>query len=231
MDYANEDIISDYETFLTYLILLYAPETGIMRDINTENGFCGAYCFHDSITEMANDLFNAIFNSTSAFEDWAHAMVDNIVGYLDTKKYNLMWDSLNAAILGYAIKFAASPAGKVIPRFLGYVGIIISAGELWYSVRNHYIPMEYWQWAHHNPMWRSKTYTLCHLDSSGTPIWNEPTVQVEVPYKDDFTLDWDNSVYYYSTNSPKKVNSKQLKKLTEGYWWGGYGGFYQCPIP
>ncbi len=33
------------------LILLYDPETGIMRDINTENGFHRAYCFHDQITD------------------------------------------------------------------------------------------------------------------------------------------------------------------------------------
>jgi len=35
------------------LILATDPETGIVRDINTLNGFCGAYCFHDQITDLS----------------------------------------------------------------------------------------------------------------------------------------------------------------------------------
>jgi hypothetical protein len=53
------------------LVLLYDPETGIMRDINTVNGFCGAYCFHDQITNSAYDFFNNAKNIASDFRDWA----------------------------------------------------------------------------------------------------------------------------------------------------------------
>jgi len=37
-------------------ILAFDPETGIMRDINTVNGYCGAYCFHDQITSQSYEL-------------------------------------------------------------------------------------------------------------------------------------------------------------------------------
>lgn len=40
MGYNNEFMVID-------------PETGIVRDINVINGFCGAYCFHDLQTDLA----------------------------------------------------------------------------------------------------------------------------------------------------------------------------------
>ncbi|MCK9151840.1 hypothetical protein [Methanobacterium alcaliphilum] len=58
-------------------MLLYDPETGIMRDINTENGFCGAYCFHDPITESVYNFFNNVYNSTSDFREWAKKIINN----------------------------------------------------------------------------------------------------------------------------------------------------------
>ena len=82
-------------------------------------------------------------------------------------------------------------------------------------------------------MYEVKTYTLCQFDSSGTPIWDQPTINVEVPYKGDGSLDWDNAVYIHSVTGARKVNSTQLKELTNGYWWNNppYFGFTQCPIP
>jgi hypothetical protein len=59
------------------LILLYDPEIGIMRDINTVNGFCGAYCFHDLITESSYDFFGGVKSSTSAYRDWAQESVED----------------------------------------------------------------------------------------------------------------------------------------------------------
>ncbi|BDZ71965.1 chitobiase/beta-hexosaminidase C-terminal domain-containing protein [Methanobacterium petrolearium] len=59
------------------LILLYDPETGIMRDINTVNGFCGAYCFHDQITEQSYNFFDDVYNSTSDFREWANDSVED----------------------------------------------------------------------------------------------------------------------------------------------------------
>ncbi|BDZ71966.1 hypothetical protein GCM10025861_24830 [Methanobacterium petrolearium] len=58
------------------LILLYDPETGIIRDINTVNGFCGAYCFHNQITDSSYDLFAGVKNSTSDYMDWVHENIE-----------------------------------------------------------------------------------------------------------------------------------------------------------
>lgn len=76
------------------LVLLYDPETGIMRDINTVNGFCGAYCFHDQITESSYDFFGGVKNSTSDYRDWAQKSVvdfsdDKIIIKFDYKRYLL----------------------------------------------------------------------------------------------------------------------------------------------
>lgn len=38
------------------LIFIIDPETGIVRDMNTANGFCGAYCYYDLQTDLAQNL-------------------------------------------------------------------------------------------------------------------------------------------------------------------------------
>jgi hypothetical protein len=60
---------------LNNLIMLYDPETGIIRDINTVNGFCGAYCFHDLQTELSYDFFGGVKSSTSDYRDWAQESI------------------------------------------------------------------------------------------------------------------------------------------------------------
>ncbi len=46
------------------LIFVIDPETGIVRDMNTVNGFCGSYCYYDLQTELAESLGNALLNTT-----------------------------------------------------------------------------------------------------------------------------------------------------------------------
>jgi parallel beta-helix repeat protein len=154
-------------------------------------------------------------------------VVENIVGYLNSKKKYLVEDGVDV------ILFGASIVGTTLVSRMGIIGIVYTGCELLNDFRDHYVPMEYWQFFHHPKIWETKTYTLCHLDSSSTPIWDEPTINVEVPYKGDGSLDWDNAVYIHSVTGARKVNSTQLKELTNGYWWNNppYFGFTQCPIP
>lgn len=65
------------------LVLLYDPETGILRDINTVNDFCGAYCFHDQITESSYDFFAGVKNSTIRYLSWAKESVKNLNQNID----------------------------------------------------------------------------------------------------------------------------------------------------
>ncbi len=44
-------------------ILVIDPETGVVRDMNTANGFCGSYCYYGLQTELALNLGNALINS------------------------------------------------------------------------------------------------------------------------------------------------------------------------
>ena len=46
----------------TDLIYVIDPETGIVRDINTVGGFCGAYCYYDLQTNLAETLGNLLIN-------------------------------------------------------------------------------------------------------------------------------------------------------------------------
>jgi|GEM_PF-1311396 len=170
---------------------------------------------------------NVIINSEE------HYVTENIVRYIDSKKQYLVSDAVDAIILAGSITIT-----NLVTRF-GIIGIVYTGCELFNDIKDHYMPMGYWQYFPHHKIWETRTYTLCHLDSSGTPIWDEPTMQVEVPFKGDGSLDWDNAVYIHSVTGAKKVDSTQLKELTKGYWWnnpiyGGdpsYGGFTQCPIP
>ncbi|MCK9151842.1 right-handed parallel beta-helix repeat-containing protein [Methanobacterium alcaliphilum] len=100
------------------LILLYDPETGIMRDINTENGFCGAYCFHNSITEMANDLFNAISNNASDFRNW---LMDTMVNF----NWGMIDVNFNGKKYWYLAKTYGTAAGFVFGLFTGSTEIVI----------------------------------------------------------------------------------------------------------
>ncbi|MEN4018957.1 MAG: hypothetical protein PQ975_08410, partial [Methanobacterium sp.] len=45
------------------LIFVIDPETGVVRDMNTANGFCGSYCYYDLQTELALSLGNSLVNS------------------------------------------------------------------------------------------------------------------------------------------------------------------------
>ncbi len=38
------------------------PETGIVRDVDARDNFCGVYCFHDQITGLAYDFGNFLLN-------------------------------------------------------------------------------------------------------------------------------------------------------------------------
>jgi hypothetical protein len=43
------------------------PETGIVRDINTIMGYCGAYCFHDALTKESYELGESEVQGTKHF--------------------------------------------------------------------------------------------------------------------------------------------------------------------
>jgi hypothetical protein len=76
------------------LVLLYEPETGIMRDINTVNGFYGAYCFHDQITNWAYDFFNNAKNIASDFRDWAQETASDLgkgIEWFMEPVYHIRW--------------------------------------------------------------------------------------------------------------------------------------------
>lgn len=48
------------------LVFVIDPETGIVRDKNTANGFCGAYCYYDLQTDLARNLGNAFLYTAPA---------------------------------------------------------------------------------------------------------------------------------------------------------------------
>lgn len=87
------------------LILLYDPETGIVRDINTMNSFYGAYCFHDQITDSAYDFFGGVKNSTSTYRDWAHESIEDLIQDTQWFYEHFNWNKFNwtgASVLGMA---------------------------------------------------------------------------------------------------------------------------------
>ncbi|EKQ55006.1 MAG: parallel beta-helix repeat (two copies) [Methanobacterium sp. Maddingley MBC34] len=73
------------------LMLIFDSETGIMRDVNTVNGYYGAYCFPNLQTELAYDFFGNVYNNTSSFRNWAllTAAIFNTISSPNTSPY--MW--------------------------------------------------------------------------------------------------------------------------------------------
>jgi parallel beta-helix repeat protein len=125
------------------LLLLYDPETGIMRDINTLNGFCGAYCFHDHITDLSYDFFGGVKNSTIAYMDWAHESVEDFShdvqwGYEHfnwDKFYHIAWNGVlligaGLALTGEIIAIPETLGGSILLMAPTIVTIYMSGNDM-----------------------------------------------------------------------------------------------------
>jgi hypothetical protein len=55
------------------LIFVIDPETGVVRDINTVNGYCGAYCYHNLQTDLAFNFGEAIIQMIQNY-DWKKSL-------------------------------------------------------------------------------------------------------------------------------------------------------------
>ena len=62
----------------TDLIYVIDPETGIVRDINTVGGFCGAYCYYDLQTNLAETLGTNLVNDNDPYTN----QLDNYENFL-----------------------------------------------------------------------------------------------------------------------------------------------------
>jgi len=122
------------------LVLLYDPETGIMRDINTVNGFYGAYCFHDQITNWAYDFFNNAKNTASDFREWVSDSLSRVRFSYEWRGWDTVYKRIyysryiflgSSGIMGFII--APTSGGYILGLSSGVGGI----DSLWIGLNEY----------------------------------------------------------------------------------------------
>lgn len=132
------------------LIMVIDPETGFIRDINTVNGFCGAYCFHDQITESSHELGENFLEK----EEYINInMVSKLVGSV-VKAYTGV-EAIKFSILLLGV---APPLGTIA----GIAGIIVGSIQVG---RGFY---QYYDAAFNTPWTTSQSY-----EEQLNEDWNE----------------------------------------------------------
>lgn len=133
------------------LILLYDPETGIMRDINTFNGFYGAYCFHDQITELSYDFFAGVKNNTSDYRDWVNEIVEDFSRWLNPPGMLYNWENEQHIAIGAGKIGIYLWASVVMGTFSGPYGAagVLVGGYYHLFIGGMQEIQDYWN----NPAW------------------------------------------------------------------------------
>ena len=150
------------------------PETGIVRDINTINNYCGAYCFPDLQTELANDLGNFLLNHQATLPG------DIATGI-----------SIVGGISGVVSYLLGATAGVFAPS----VAFMYGYGSWLLDVRTNEFPVEYWRYFNvHRSYFQG--YELRTFMKDGIIYYQE------IPKNQDGSLNWDEAVTYASSNTP-----------------------------
>nr|WP_319372966.1 right-handed parallel beta-helix repeat-containing protein [uncultured Methanobacterium sp.] len=105
--------------------LVIDPETGIVRDVNTVYNYCGAYCFHDQLTNQSHQL------GESQVQGKQHVNIGRPIKFtLGILNWYLGMQIATAGVVAICGAPEAAPAGLIVAG-IGISEMLLGAEEVW----------------------------------------------------------------------------------------------------